>query len=242
MIDCTTEPCDWYVYQPGLLEQDLVTLPLLAAAVGAISVATQPPEEPLWPFRGERNTRQRAPSRQPGYLAAGMGAAAITPFAAYVWHESEGRFAVWTHARGLIHAHLLTELVTISSKNFFGRRRPFYDTAEAQGGAGLDARRSFFSGHASHGFALAAYGMTVAWREIENPAVAATFSGLFALTAGWLASSRAFDGQHHWSDVAMGAAVGSSIGYWVGKRVNDIASSPVEVNIGPTSVQAVVRF
>ena len=194
MIDCTTEPCDWYIYQPGLLEQDLVTLPLLGGLVAAVSLTTEPPAQPMWPFKGERNDGGRNPSRQPGYLALGMGAAVMAPFAAYIWEESKGEVSIWTQARGLLHAHLLTELVTISSKNFFGRRRPFYDTEAANRRAGTDDRRSFFSGHASHAANLAAYGITVAWQEIDNQAVAWTFTGLFGLTAAWIATSRAFDG------------------------------------------------
>jgi membrane-associated phospholipid phosphatase len=242
MIDCTTEPCDWYVYQPGLLEQDLVTIPLLAGMVGFVTVATQPPSEPLWPFNEESNTGRRNPSRQPGYLAVGMGAAVIGPFGAYLWERSDGRFPVWAHIRGVIHSHLLTELATISTKNAFGRKRPFYETEKAAGRERLDDQRSFFSGHASHAFALAGYGITVAWNEIEDPAVAWTFSGLFGLTSGWIASSRAFDGQHHWSDVATGAAVGGFIGAFVASRVDSIASTPVRVHVGPTSLEVAIDF
>lgn len=242
MIDCTTEPCDWYLYQPGLLEQDLVTLPLLGGMVAAISLTTEPPSRPLWPFENEQNSTPRRPSRQPGYLAASMGAAVMTPFAAYLWENSDGTFPIWAHARGLLHTHLLTELLTISSKNTFGRRRPFYDAEAAAGRAGTDDRRSFFSGHASHAFALASYGVTLAWQEIDNPWVATTFTGLFGLTAGWLASSRAFDGQHHWSDVAVGAAVGSAVGSYIARRVHAVNSSAVEVELGPTSVRWTLRL
>lgn len=222
-------PVECLLYRPGDWEQDLYTIPLEALAVTAIS-QRMPPQNPRWPFAHETATATRNPSRQPGGFAAALGIAALVPLSGAVYAVSPD-FSYARHLRGFIHSHLWTELFTSSAKVYFGRKRPFYDTVARRGEARSDDRLSFFSGHASHSFAFATYASLVAHNELRDSHLAWLYTGIFSATASWVAASRAIDRQHNWSDVIVGSFVGSSVGYLMHSRVQQVAGSPISVEL-----------
>lgn len=229
-----------FIYTPGLWEQDLYTIPLEALVVTAIS-RQSPPSTPRWPFNKEVANEIRNPSRQPGMFAAALAGGTLIPLAASVLNANPN-FPVLTHLRGYIHSHLWTEFFTSSAKVYFGRKRPFYDTVKRRGEARTDDKLSFFSGHASHSFAFATYSSQIALHELKSPTLAWTYAGLLNGTAAWVASSRAFDKQHNWSDVITGALVGTAVGYFTFQRVQAVSPSPLQVAITPNSVQLELKL
>lgn len=198
-------------YRPGDWRQDMYTIPLEALSVAVVS-SIKPPAEPRWPFAGEKTDKERQPTRHPGLFAAGLGLGVSVPLTAALVTDNPD-FPVLTHFRGLIHTHLLTEFLTSSAKNFFGRRRPFYNTELRNGTDRIDDRRSFFSGHSSHSFAFAGYLSQVALSELKDSTQAWFFVTLLNGVAVWVGSSRAVDYQHNWSDVLTGTVVGGGMGY-----------------------------
>lgn len=113
--------------------------------------------------------------------------------------------------KAFIYSRTFTEFV----KNFTSRRRP----------NGED-NRSFFSGHASMTFTASAF----LYRELndyldELPMAynntllctalkAAAFTGLYGWAA-YVGYSRIYDNKHYFSDVLVGAVVGTLIGNWI---------------------------
>lgn len=225
---------NWTSYQPGLLEQDLLTLPLEAAVSLLITERAPIRDTPLWPFADERNIGIRNPTRHTTNFGAPMMAAMAVPVVLGLG-ATQADFPMWPHIRGWVHAHLLTEILTISAKKGFQRHRPFYDTEVENGTARRTDSQSFFSGHSSHAFAAATYGSCLLLRYAPNPVAGWTLSSLFMLGATWIGSARALDGQHHWSDVAVGAMVGTVVGGLVSQRVSALADErqqKLSVNVG----------
>lgn len=71
---------------------------------------------------------------------------------------------------------------------------------------------SFFSGHTAGSFAMAtAYGYLFWKRHPESPWVAPVWVGMYAL-AGTQAYLRVHAGDHFWTDIIVGAVIGTAIG------------------------------
>lgn len=218
-------PTSSFSYYPGLWEQDKYTIPLEAAVIGVMNNFYVQPANSVWPFQNESTTHVRKSTRHPGktYSLFAVGIAATTLGTLEYTYPN---FQFWPQVRGWIHAHLVTEMATSFSKQFFLRKRPFYDDEVARENQGLshvrlDDKYSFFSGHASHAFAFATYASRLIWDNsplyISLP-VAITLHSL----AGYVAAARFIDGQHNASDVIAGAAVGSIISFAISRRVNDV--------------------
>lgn len=229
----TTLEC--YLYKPGLWEQDLYTIPAEALLVTLVSQQA-PPSSPRWPFQNESANEFRNPSRQPGLFAVALAGSTLLPLTANIL-QLKPQFPVWIHLRGLIHSHLWTEFFTSSAKVYFGRKRPFYDTAERLGDVRRDDKLSFFSGHASHAFAYASYASQLAFNELNSTPLAWTYAAILNGTASWVASSRAFDKQHNWSDVITGAAVGTAVGYFMYQRVQHLSQFPITVSLSDREIR-----
>jgi membrane-associated phospholipid phosphatase len=200
-----------------------------------------PPAKPRWPFENETANAMRNPSRHPGNFAGTLAVATLFPLAGHVLTQNPD-FKIFTHLRGMIHSHLWTEAATSAAKVYFGRKRPFYDTVERRGEARRDDRLSFFSGHSSHAFALASYGSQLAFSELKDSPSAWLYATLLHGTATWIATSRAIDKQHNWSDVLAGAAVGSTIGYFTFQRVDNVSRSPLTVAFEPRRVSLQLKM
>lgn len=208
----------WHSYEPGNLAQDIFTIPIEGALSASITYGANNFGEPLWPFQTEKNNALRKPTRQPGRtLGIAAVSFAVPTFGLLALTNPD--FPAWTHIRGIVHAHLLTEIATTFAKVTFRRHRPSYDTEKA-----LTARPrnddsySFFSGHSSHAFCFATYTSRISFEYAPRPAAWIYSTGIYGL-AGWVVAVRAIDDQHHWSDVITAAVVGSAIGTSLFSRV-----------------------
>jgi membrane-associated phospholipid phosphatase len=215
------ENVDWQAFSPGLLEQDVFTLPLEAGLITAMNQYYTPTPYPLLPFRNEVQPLQRNSSRHPKELLVPIGAAWALGTLGYLETQTE-RFPLAPHLRGWIHAHMITEIVTSFAKTSFQRPRPFYEKERVKGTLRKDDRLSFFSGHASHAFAFAGYSSSLMLSETQNSWGAIAYTAGAMTLAGAVARARAIDGQHNWSDVFAGSLVGLTTSVLVQRRVSEV--------------------
>jgi membrane-associated phospholipid phosphatase len=124
------------------------------------------------------------------------------------------------HLKGLVEATLTTVAVNEIAKAAVGRHRPFYTPT-----AGIDARRSFFSEHASICFSVSTYlalyvdqHVISRWIGSDGLTVWGAVPGAVLLAgSAWVAYTRVDENRHHLSDVVTGAVVGtaaSAVFYW----------------------------
>lgn len=212
---------DWLAYNPGLLEQDVLTIPLEAGLIGAINAFYTPSPRPLYPFRAEVRPNQRNKSRHPKELLAPIGAAWAVGTLSY-FETTSDRFPIAPYVRGWIHAHLVNEIFTTFAKTTFQRPRPFYDSELAKGTTREDDRFSFFSGHASHAFTFAGYSSAMVLAESDYAAGGYVYTLGALSAAAVVARARAVDGQHNWSDVVAGGLVGLTTGVLMQHRVQEV--------------------
>ncbi len=113
----------------------------------------------------------------------------------------------------------LTAAVDQIVKFSTGRQRPYARAGASAGARSSEDDLSFFSGHTSLGFALAVSSGTVASLRGYGGAPAVWAAGLLtAATTGYL---RIAADRHYFSDVAVGALVGSAFGLavpWLHRR------------------------
>ncbi|MFC1610646.1 phosphatase PAP2 family protein [Myxococcota bacterium] len=116
------------------------------------------------------------------------------------------------------------------------RPRPYvYDHSTPADERNADeASLSFFSGHTSMAFVMAsAYSTIFAHRNPGSPAVLPVTIGAHALAAA-TAALRVGAGKHFWTDVIVGAAVGSAIGFLVPQLHYSDGDSLID-QLGPTA-------
>lgn len=171
-----------------------------------------------------------------------LGTAVLLSFAPPVadgrWRDAVTLGVMFTEAA------LLVEGTTYLAKDLVGRRRPWvYNTSLSvderlalSAADPLDARRSFFSGHASSAFALATLLSTVYadvhGRSRGSDALWAASLSVAALTG----AARVRAGMHYPTDVLAGAAVGFGIGRLVPALHRVEGTSRVRVTAGPGGV------
>jgi membrane-associated phospholipid phosphatase len=121
--------------------------------------------------------------------------------------------------RGLVYTESLAGalLLVSATKTLVGRPRPYTYSADPRAQAharrkGRDARRSFFSGHSTTAFASVAAGAALyAGHESDRTRRAAAW-GSGALLAAATANLRVRAGEHFYSDVLVGALIGTAVG------------------------------
>ncbi len=111
-------------------------------------------------------------------------------------------------------------LATAAFKYTFGRPRPYtYGTSDSvleyTAGAGKDSHVSFFSGHASIAFSSAVSGSLLYAIDSDSTRLRASAWLANMTLAATTAGLRVRAGKHFYSDVFVGALVGSAIGYAV---------------------------
>lgn len=227
MIDC---PNGFSIpYCPGYWAQDIFTLPLELGLVASLSQFPTHASKPLGLFSNESTSYpNRKPTRHGPKLLIPAGTILSTGGFALANGLRVQEYRVGEILRGWAHAHLITEIFTLLSKNTFQRKRPFYDNVykDNPNHIRLSDKQSFFSGHASHAFTFASYGSYFILGITEKDPWAWAYSGLLFGLAAWVAGSRAFDGQHHWSDVMVGASIGATVGLWTSSRALAISKAP----------------
>lgn len=118
---------------------------------------------------------------------------------------------------------LVTESVAIASMihgvTKFATRRPrpyaFDERLPLDERRQADSMLSFFSGHAAHGFAAAtSYSYLFTLRHPNSPMVVPVWLTMLTL-ATTESVLRPFTGEHYWTDVLVGIAVGTTVGLLV---------------------------
>jgi membrane-associated phospholipid phosphatase len=149
---------------------------------------------------------------------------------------------------GELYAFLLGTSYT--TKALVGRKRPYafnpgmtleerYRIASFEGN---DVFFSFFSGHATSAFAAATFTSTV-FTDLFGPSKWSHLVwGSTVTLAGMTAYSRVKAGKHYPSDVIVGAAVGSALGYLVPRLHRVGRDGRVTLIAGPTRLGLRVRF
>jgi hypothetical protein len=213
---------DGHSFNPGLLSQDVLTIPLEAGLIASMNHTYTPTPKPLVKFENEVVPEGRKASRHPKELLVPIGAAWALGTLGYLESQTD-RFPVAPYLRGWIHSHLITEIATTFSKTAFQRPRPFYEK-EVKKGSKIrkDDRLSFFSGHASHAFTFAGYSSSMMLSETNHSIGAWAYTGVAMLLAASVARARAIDGQHNWTDVIAGSFVGLTTSVFVQKRVSEV--------------------
>ncbi len=221
----TQNTLSWMTFNPGDLKQDLFTLPIEGALIGAMNHFYTPKSTSFWPFQNEVTTESSRPTTLPASkifpYALGAGALILGGLTL-----SNNDFALGTHVRGWLHAILLTELATSTAKVTFQRKRPFYDTKEKnEDSTAYDDRFSFFSGHASHAFSFATYSSALMFQYSHSPFLNWSYATFAYSTATWVASTRVKDHAHNISDVIAGGIVGTAITAAIFYRVEQVDKS-----------------
>lgn len=224
MIVLDFDKVHWHSWSPGLLEQDIITIPMELGLIGAVNEFYTKTPGTLYPFKNEVSPLQRNKSRHPKELLAPIGAGWGIGVLGFL-EATTDRFPLAPVFRGWIHAHLVTEILTTTAKVSFQRHRPFYGPEKEKGNhIREDDRFSFFSGHASHAFAFAGYSSSaILYRTNYAPGAFVYAAGAFTL-AGVVASARALDGQHNWSDIVAGGIVGATASILTYRRVEQVIS------------------
>ncbi|APJ04392.1 phosphatase PAP2 family protein [Silvanigrella aquatica] len=227
-------------FNPGDFKQDIYTLPLEGALVGAISYLYTPRSVSLWPFNSETADETPRPTTLPAsiILPFALGTAGLVLGGLTLANDD---FALGTQVRGWLHAILLTELATSTTKVTFQRKRPFYDYKEStEGSTSNDDRFSFFSGHASHAFSFATYSSALMFEYSRSPLLSWTYATVAYGAASWVASTRVKDHAHNASDVIVGGIVGTAIAAAVFYRVEAVqkqkkvaSSNQIELKVVP---------
>jgi len=152
------------------------------------------------------------------------GLLAATVLVAFAPSISPGRWRdAATMAVMFTEAALLLEGTTYLVKDLTRRRRPWVHNTSLSveerlalsAGDPLDARRSFFSGHASSAFTLATLVSTVVADVYGRSRASDAVWAVSLSAAAFTAFARVKAGMHYPSDVLAGAVVGAAIGRMV---------------------------
>ena len=113
--------------------------------------------------------------------------------------------------------YLLYYGITHITKSLAGRFRPYMynENVPLNEKIDYDSRLSFFSGHAAATFASAVFLSTIYSKYYPDSKWKSIVWGSSLFVASITASLRVISGMHFLSDVLIGAAVGSLIGYFV---------------------------
>jgi len=140
----------------------------------------------------------------------------------------------------IVEAALASGLVTQTIKFSIGRQRPYAHYANPPLTPAIDSNDSFFSGHTSYSFSIAVASGTVASARHYELAPAVWAVGLtLAATTGYL---RIASDSHYLSDVVVGAAVGSSIGYFMPRWLHDHGRIGTRVVPAPGGIALIGTF
>ena len=176
----------------------------LAASV-AVDRWVSPPDAPVG-FSASEGGGPVASWEVPDWVVpAGGGALAAAMLAS-------GDPARWDHVKGLAQTLATGQLLTISLKVGFGRRRP--DQAEDPDAGFGGGSRSFPSGHAGGAASLATYAALYLHRRVWAAAPprwwhGAVYAGLGGVAA-LAGAERVWHRRHHVTDVLAGAALGTA--------------------------------
>lgn len=166
----------------------------------------------IW-FPGDAGLRGRCSPEAANLSDASLALTVTVPVAAELAGGLDAQFvnAEVVYTQALFASRLLTSV----AKVVFRRPRPFsyrqnrecdFDFEES------DAYMSFYSGHSSNAFAAAIAGSYLLSESGLDVRTRSAFWGAQLALAGATANLRARAGKHYYSDIVVGALVGSGIG------------------------------
>jgi membrane-associated phospholipid phosphatase len=206
-------PTEWrsneYYVVNGAVAASLVGGQLL---VRWASAELQAGGDTVW-FPGDAGLRGRCSPEAANLSDVSLALTLAMPIGSELAGTSAARFVnaeiVYTQAL------LGNGLLTLAAKSLFRRPRPFSYRNDRRCTFDIessDANRSFFSGHASSSFAAAVAGsLLLSERGFPSWSRAAMWGTQFTL-AGATANLRARAGKHYYSDIVVGAVVGTGVG------------------------------
>jgi len=173
-------------------------------------------------------------------LIAGLTIAPVLLVAAdHGWQSEASREALLTDAVLLAQTASVNLALNTVVKHAVGRKRPLtYDGSWSESDrSSADASLSFYSGHSATAFAMATAASRIFMlRHPDSEWVLPLWLGSEALAAT-TAVLRVEAGKHFWSDVAMGAIVGSAVGYLVPELHLRPAGNGPRAKLAPVMVE-----
>lgn len=173
-------------------------------------------------------------------LIAGLTVAPLLLFTAdHGWQSEASREALLTDAVLLAETASVNLALNTVVKHAVGRKRPLtYDASWSEADrSSADASLSFYSGHSATAFAMAtATSRIFMLRHPDSDWVVPLWLGSEALAAT-TAILRVEAGKHFWSDVAIGALVGSAVGYLVPEMHLRPARNEARAKLAPVMVE-----
>lgn len=199
-------------FRPGDFKQDLITIPLEVALIGALSYFYTPRSKTLLPFMDQNTNRSNDETTytRSEMLPYTIGTGALI-FAGL--SLTNNHFHLWSQARGFAHAILLSEVAATSAKVIFQVKRPNYN-AQFQPNNGIetaDSRASFYSNHANQAFTFSTYTSLLMFHYSNSIVVSSLYSAFAFSVSSIVSYSRVTDNAHNLSDVIVGSIMGATI-------------------------------
>jgi len=131
---------------------------------------------------------------------------------------------------------LATSAITYLVKKIFKRPRPynFYKDAPKEQIENFDSQLSFFSGHSSLSFSSAVFNSIIYDKYNPNSDYKNLVWAISLTSAATTATLRVLAGKHFFSDVLVGAVVGSLVSYYITE-----IHEAVPVNGEPINIQLI---
>jgi membrane-associated phospholipid phosphatase len=201
-----------------------VDMPITVGALGLAVLPIAIPERPHRPWEHELvdaidldsrdNFSPRAATISDVSLALTLAAPAVYLSSTSLTDDESTRLSLYTEtlAVDLALVQLAKYAVQRPRPYTYGRSAAARAYAKAEGD---DAYRSFYSSHAAMGFGAAVAGAYLFGAGHADPHARAAVWGLGLTSAAFTANLRVRAGKHFYSDVLVGAIVGSAIGYAV---------------------------
>jgi membrane-associated phospholipid phosphatase len=138
---------------------------------------------------------------------------------------------------------ILSEALPLMTKGITQRPRPFVynEDAPLEEKQTLNAKRSFFSGHASVAFAMAVFLSTVYSDYHPNSKWKPFVWGVSLLAASTVGYLRYAAGKHFPTDIITGALVGSAVGYFI-PFIHRTNESDLDVSLGINGNGSTINF
>jgi len=130
---------------------------------------------------------------------------------------------------------LATSAITYLVKKIFKRPRPynFYKDAPKEQIENFDSQLSFFSGHSSLSFSSAVFNSIIYEKYNPNSDYKNLVWAISLTSAATTATLRVLAGKHYFSDIVVGAIVGSLVSYYITEihEVTPVNGEPMNVQL-----------
>ena len=188
--------------------------PLTEAEIQVLDVESIPPFDRFASGNNSRSAALRSDWTMYGAIASAVG---ISAFSTVPRMRESGLSEILTVGTMLVETNLLCYLGTDLTKGLSLRSRPYvyHPDVPMEAKTGIDARKSFFSGHTSAAAANSFFAARVFSDYYPESKWKNLIWGLAIALPAWTAIERVSAGKHFPSDVLAGYAFGAMCGYFV---------------------------